>query len=245
MKYSSKFYLLDEDTMNKLNAKDILEKIDLNPTLALNEFNTAKTKENIIEKNMETKTWDEFGSKIKPILSSAQKKVDDDISFDPSIIMQDLEANILKNKLGLAFKMYSFLSGIDGIKISNNNIFLDGKSLNIPTSYIIRDLIYTNNELAYDYENLIPYIANYKEGDDIILNKQVKRMIKNIRSENSIQPPHTEQTTSSIPTLPTNQSASSSHPQRKSSRQKGKGVISHKTEKKKNSLKKYNWWTLF
>ena len=151
MKYSTKYYLLDEEAMQKLNPQQILH-TKSNPSSILKDFNTSLVKEKIEKKNLENKQWDELGTKIQPILTSASKQTEEDKSFDPDQVIQSLQHKIIQSKLGLAYSVFSFLSGIDGLKISTKNIFINGKRLDVPTIEVIKDLIYAKNTLSYNYK---------------------------------------------------------------------------------------------
>ena len=64
MKHSKKYYILDEDTMERVRGTDVLNDINRNQTKVLNDYYTNIIKEKIEDKNKEQKEWKEFGQNL-------------------------------------------------------------------------------------------------------------------------------------------------------------------------------------
>ena len=73
MKFSTKYYLLDEEAMQKLNPQRDKNE---NSSPILKHFETLLPKENIEKKNLETQALNEFGSTVEPISTIAIDQIE-------------------------------------------------------------------------------------------------------------------------------------------------------------------------
>ena len=186
MKHSKKYYILDEDTMERVRGTDVLNDINRNQTKVLNDYYTNIIKEKIEDKNKEQKEWKEFGQNLQPILKSTNLSVEEEKKFFPDQIMDFLRTQISSGKYGVALKLFALLSGIDGVKVSKEKIYVNEKALPNSMVEIFRDLITAHPFISYEYGSLLKMLAPFKDIKGVIFNKRALELIDSIRNGQNV-----------------------------------------------------------